>query len=185
MRVLLVGAMVLGAMAGTTLSVDRAYAQERWTGAQLGVLYGYSWMNDYNNALRLAAEGEGDVYGLYAAVTKQHGAIVGGAEVTYAVHENMFTDGSGVVVEDVFAAKLRAGVAIDRVSVYGIAGVTYGRTNLAGDDWGSVFGLGVDVLVTDRLVAGLQYNYFSYEDFNATTIDAQLSELTARVGVKF
>jgi opacity protein-like surface antigen len=97
----------------------------------------------------------------------------------------MFTDGSGVRVGDVFAAKLRAGVGYDRYNAYGMVGVTHGTTNLAGDDWGAVFGVGLDVLLTHYLVAGIQYNYYNYVDFNHTKIDADLSEVTVRLGYKF
>ncbi|WP_306118828.1 MULTISPECIES: outer membrane beta-barrel protein [unclassified Roseitalea] len=184
MRLLAVSVLALCVAAGPALaSEDKQDAD--WTGVQLGVLYGYSWMQDYNNTLRLHAEGDGDVMGVYAAANKQFGALVGGVEVSYARHDNMFTDGSGVVVENVFAAKLRAGVARDRVHIYGTAGLTHGTTNLAGDDWGAVFGFGLDVLLTRSIVAGAQYNYYTYTNFNDTTIDAQLSELSFRLGYKF
>lgn len=186
MRKLVIGALALFLTSGTATATDHyGSGSGQWTGAQLGVLYGYSWMKDMNNVLRLTAEGDGDVMGVYAAYNHQMGHFVGGGEISYSRHNNMFTDGSGVRVGDVFAAKLRAGVGYDRYNAYAMAGVTHGTTNLAGDDWGAVFGVGLDVLLTHYLVAGIQYNYYNYVDFNHTKIDADLSELTVRLGYKF
>ena len=156
-----------------------------WSGAQVGVFYGHNWMTDFNNTLRLEAEGDGDVIGVYAAYNRQSGPFVAGAEVTYTAVDNMFTDGSGVKVGNLFAAKLRGGVAYGRFHAYGMIGATHGTTNLAGDDWGAVFGVGADALLTRNIVAGMQYNYYRFVNFNHTTIDADLHELTGRIGYKF
>ena len=187
MRKLVLGVLSLVLATGTALASDHGYKAQsgKWTGAQIGVLYGYSWMKDYNNTLRLDAEGDGDVFGAYAAYNHQVGRFVGGAEVTYTRWDNMFTDGSGVVVGDIFTGKLRGGFAHDRFHAYAMVGAARGTTNLAGNDWGLVFGAGIDVLVTHYLVAGLQYNRYQFGDFNQTTIDADLDEVTARVGYKF
>lgn len=68
MRRLVIGALALLLTSGTATAMDHSgSASGQWTGAQLGVLYGYSWMKDMNNVLRLTAEGDGDVMGVYAA----------------------------------------------------------------------------------------------------------------------
>lgn len=187
MRKLVICIAALAMSASPALATEKAgrLGSPDWTGVQFGVLFGYGWMKDLHTVLRLEAEGEGDVIGVYAAVNKQMGHFVGGAEVTYVRHDNLFTDGSGVKVEDLFSAKLRAGAAAGRFHGYGTVGVTHGTTNLAGDDWGAVFGLGLDVLLTDRLVAGVQYNFHNFVDFNNTKIDADINEVTARIGYKF
>lgn len=196
MRKLVLGAFAAALIAGPAAAADQSYNKSpydrgyekrsgTWTGAQIGVLYGYSWMKDYNNTLRLEADGDGDVFGVYAAYNHQFDRFVGGAEVTYTRWENMFTDGSGVEVGDIFAAKLRGGIAHDRFLVYATAGVAHGTTNLAGNDWGTVIGAGLDVQLTHYLVAGLQYNYYRFVDFNETTIDADLNEVAVRIGYKF
>lgn len=187
MRKLVPCVVALALTAGPALAFEdmSKAGPDKWTGAQLGVLYGYSWMKDYNNVLRLEAEGDGDVLGVFAAYNHQIGHFVGGGEISFARHDNMFTDGSGVKVGDVFSAKLRAGAAYNRFHVYGMVGAAHGTTNLAGDDWGAVFGVGLDVLLTHYLVAGIQYNYYNFVDFNHTKIDADLNVVTARVGYKF
>lgn len=63
--------------------------------------------------------------------------------------------------------------------------VARGTTNLAGDDWGAVFGLGFEILLTRYLVAGVQYSYDTFTDFNDNTIDADLNGVAVRVGYKF
>lgn len=187
MRKLAICSAVFALTAGPALALDMATraGPGQWTGAQLGVLYGYSWMKDYHNVLRLEAEGAGDVFGVYAAYNHQMGHFVGGGELSYIHHGNLFTDGSGVRVGDLFAAKLRAGAAYGRFHGYGMIGVTHGTTNLAGDDWGAVFGAGLDALLTDHLVAGVQYSFYNFVDFNHTRIDADLNEVTFRMGYKF
>mgnify|MGYP006300680039 CR=1 FL=1 len=187
MRKLVICIAALALSASPVLASGSAKGSEpaQWTGAQLGVLYGYGWMKDLHTVLRLEAEGDGDVLGVFAAVNRQMGHFVGGGEVTYAKHDNLFTDGSGVKVEEIFTAKLRAGAAAGRFHGYGAIGVAHGTTNLAGDDWGAVFGLGFDVLLTKHLVAGVQYNFYNFIDFNNTKIDADINEVAARLGYKF
>ncbi|QBK29140.1 outer membrane protein [Roseitalea porphyridii] len=187
MRKLIICLAALAIPAAPAFASDKAgrLGTGDWTGAQLGVLYGYAWMKDLHTVLRLEAEGDGDTIGVYGVVNKQIGHFVGGGELTYTRHDNMFTDGSGVKVEDMFAAKLRAGGAYGRFHGYGAIGVARGTTNLAGDDWGTVYGVGFDVMLTRYLIAGLQYNFYNFVDFNHTKIDADINELTARVGYKF
>ena len=175
-----------------------------WTGVTLGVEAGYSWQKDQTISPSFGqlanAKGEGDIYGIFIGYNHQFGSFVAGVEGSYENYSNKFTDGSGVVIEDMWSLKGRAGYSFDRVQVYGLAGIAYGNTSspapfLVGRDTGLIIGAGVDVAVTDKLFVGLQYNHLRFDDFAnldlssfappGTGINAQMDTVKVRFGYKF
>lgn len=156
---------------------------------QVGVTGGYSKMKD--NVIifpSIEAEGKGGRYGVFAAYLQQHDNIVAGIEVNYDRHDNEFDDGTGIILEDMFSAKLRAGFALGRIHAYGTAGISHARTNIVGNDTGITFGGGFDALVTDKIVVGAQYNYHYFGNFNSLSpfgIDAKMHDFSGRLAYKF
>ena len=90
-----------------------------WTGVTLGVEAGYSWQKDQTVSPTFGqlanAKGEGDIYGIFIGYNHQFGNFVAGVEASYENYSNKFTDGSGVVIEDIWSLKGRAGYTFDRV----------------------------------------------------------------------
>ena len=147
-----------------------------YAGAQVGVATG---------SINFGPDDTDVIGGIHAGYLWQNGQFVFGPEV-----EANLTGLSivGVDVDAFVAAKLRAGVAFDRLLVtgsvgYGHAWVDAGFANL--DDGGLVAGAGIDYAVTDRVIVGADYLYSNIQNFDVTPFDSDAHAVRARLSIKF
>lgn len=170
-----------------------------WTGFSAGLEAGYSWSNDEIVVGAPAAcvfgpdctaEGSGGIYGGFVGYNHQFDSIVGGVEIGYTKIGTDFDDASGVSIADAWTIKGRIGYAMDRYHVYGLVGASYVTTEspiavLADSDWGIVYGVGLDVGITENVFAGIQYTHHSFDDFANLGIDAEMDNVMVRIGYNF
>lgn len=170
-----------------------------WTGFYGGLEAGYSWSNDEIVAGAPAscvfgpdctAEGSGGIYGVFGGYSHQFDSIVAGVEAGYTRIDTDFDDASGVSIADSWTLKGRVGYAMDRYQVYGLVGASYVTTEspiaiLAESDWGIVYGVGLDVGITENIIAGFQYTHHQFTDFAGLGIDADMDNVMVRIGYMF
>ena len=208
MRTLKLTSLAILLMAGTAnaadpeviTAADSNFDQRwSWTGFSAGLEAGYSWSNDeiVTNAPAACvfgpdcmAEGSGGIYGIFVGYNHQMGSFVGGVEGSYTKIGTTFDDASGVSIADAWAIKGRLGYAMDRYHAYGILGASRVTTEspipaLADSDWGIVYGVGLDVGITENLFGGIQYTRHTFKDFAGLGIDAEMDNVMLRIGYKY
>ncbi|MCI5077615.1 porin family protein [Oricola sp.] len=127
-------------------------------------------------------DGVGDdtaiVGGVHAGYLFQRGSFVVGPEVDI---DMTGWDVGGTDVDAVAHAKLRAGVAADRLLVTGSVG--YGHMWADGEsDGGLTAGAGVDYAITDHVTGGADY---LYTDIETSGPDVTSHTIRTRLGYKF
>ena len=149
-------------------------------------------------------DGDGVVGGAFAGYQQDFGRFVLGGEVDLNAANLDFDDDdffggdvsfedeedaeSGVSVEQLHRAKLRAGYDMGNVLVYGVAGAAHAKADVFGEDMsdmGYVLGAGVDYKVTDSVVVGAEVLHHQFDDFDDSCIDADITSLQARVAYQF
>lgn len=164
-----------GALASDLLAVEGpvepalSYAQtDYWTGFYAGV-YGAQGIVDtvaaYNGGVQFGYNHRFDNFVLGAEI-----------EGTYNNAQDYLLPGGGVLRQNWSgAASLRAGIAFDRVLLYGTAGVGAAYLESEGtvtspDKWvyGLTFGGGVEVAFTDAVSAKLEYTQALYTGVEST-----------------
>lgn len=178
---IVIGVLTTSSWAGDLNLLERPdKASFNWSGLQVGVQYGYSWMED-----TFPDQGEGDFVGAYAAYNHQFGNnLVLGAEIEILHMDNRF-DVVPATLHDVIIMGGRVGYAFGTVLPYATVGTTYADTDIFGNDWGVAVGGGVDVMVTENILVGGKYMHHYFSNFNSTGIQADVDTLSLRVGFKF
>ncbi|VVT31891.1 outer membrane protein [Rhizobium sp. EC-SD404] len=156
-----------------------------WTGPYIGVQAGYAWADlDVGPA---TIDADGVLGGVHAGYNYDLGGFVVGAEIDYDF-ANIEIDGGIGEVDGVARGKLRAGVDLGRVMVYGTGGVAYATADtVLGDlsDFGWAAGAGVDFAATDNIIVGAEYLYHDFSNFDDSGIDVNVHTLKAKVSFKF
>lgn len=157
-----------------------------WSAPYVGISAGYGWLRDIDRSFAppLRSSGDDVVFGAHAGYLHQFGAFVLGGEAEYTRLDINF-EGFPIDVEDAISAKARAGFAFDRLLLTGHAGATYLTTNIGLEDWGWVAGMGADYLLSDSLVAGVNWDHMEFDQVDGTLIDGQLDLVKARVSFRF
>lgn len=164
----------------------RRFAQ--WEGAYAGVSAGYGWLRD---VMKIPGnfvydQGADWVVGAHAGYLLQFGNVVVGAEVEATRLDITYELASNITVENAYAAKLRAGYAVDRALLSAHAGGVYATTDFMGlKDWGWTAGFGADYALTDRVTIGAQYSHYKFKEFDGSVIDADVNLVTGRIGIRF
>lgn len=163
-----------------------------WTGFYAGGSLGYGLLHDRDDApppglpVPLYDKGDDWTAGLHAGYLYQYGSFVGGGEVEATSLDIAYDGFTFITIQNAYALKARAGVAIDRFLVSGNGGAVYATTNYLGlKGWGWTAGVNVDYALTDNLIVGGQYTHMGFTDFDTTQIDARIDLLSARVAYKF
>lgn len=163
---------------------------ERWGGVYAGASVGYGFLND-SGAPTGPASGRDWIFGGYAGYNHQMGNLVLGVEGNVDRADIMFTDGSQVASEFIYAARFRAGYATDKFMIYGTIGAEHGTTKkgvlpIANDpkDTTVQFGGGFDVAVTDKVSMGVDYTYAKYKNFDHGNIPFPLDVTTQKVAAR-
>lgn len=142
---------------------------------------------------------KGEQGGVFAGYNFQSGNLVYGAELTYTTGDIQYPAPEGFLVGRTIEVKGRLGYAAGKALVFGSLGV------LASDKYygvgpgtgpftanGMSYGLGVDVMVTDRLFLGaeIQRRNSSVDEGDIPLVpgqanDHKINSFTLRLGMKF
>lgn len=144
---------------------DTAVAQD-WSGAYVGVQAANSgYTNSYfNNGVfdGLPVDGGGSMNGVFAGYNHQIGNVVLGGEIAYLSGEPAYDlVPVGYFYSDMLDLKARAGYSLGRVLPYAVVG--WSKTEWTNGPFGTVdadgvaYGIGAEILVTDRVLVGLEY----------------------------
>lgn len=166
-----------------------AYSQPRlynWNGVYVGAHAGAAFDRFQGVARKSRNEA---LFGGQIGYTVQSGRLVTGLEADISINGigqgSKRTVGTSADMRYVSTLKARAGVAFDRVLVYGLAGAAYGSLKASNgpiskdkSKLGYVVGAGAEYGITDHLSAKLEYNYVSLGKQNF-----QLGNTRSRVGV--
>lgn len=158
-----------------------------WSGGYVGLSAGYAWLRDVDRQFAPPLYDRGDdwIFGAHLGYLHGFGNFVAGAEVEATRLDINYELFNFIKVTDAVAVKARAGAAWNRFLFTGHLGAAHVNTNVGLEDWGWVYGAGIDYALTDQFTLGAQYSRFSFKEFDNTRIDAEVDLLTARVGVKF
>lgn len=152
-----------------------------WTGAYGGAQLGYGFGD------ASGTDFDGVLGGLYGGYNYDFGQFVLGAEVDANLADLQLDGGAGTI-ESISRLKLRAGLDAGRALVYATGGGAFASADLGGSsasDFGWAVGGGIDVLVTERVTAGVEYLYHEFDDFDGTGNDISANTIAARVGFRF
>lgn len=155
-----------------------------WTGFYAGVQAGYGFGDVSGGA---TGDLDGAFGGILGGYNYDFGRFVLGAELDASLAD-LSIDGGVGDIDQLARLKLRGGFELGRALLYGTAGGAYANVDTpTGDlsDFGFVVGAGVDYLVTDNIVAGVEYLYHDFSDIDGSGIDATANTIGAKVAFKF
>ena len=171
----------------TTPDANIDPARFGWSGGYAGMSAGYAWLNDVDRQFTPPLEDRGKdwVFGAHFGYLQGFGNFIAGAEVEATRLDIDYELLNFITVKNSYALKGRAGVAWDRLLFTGHVGRVYATTNVALNDWGWVYGGGIDYALGDQFTVGGQYSRFQFKEFAGTLIDAKVDVVTGRFGVRF
>lgn len=152
-----------------------------WTGLYAGAQLGYGFGD---------AEGtdfDGIVGGGQVGYNYDFGKWVLGAEADYNFAD-LSLDGVDGSIDQIGRLKAKAGYEVGKALLYGTAGGAYAEAEIDGedfDDFGWVAGAGVDYMVTDNVIAGVEYLYHGFNNFDDSNADVDANTIAAKVSYKF
>lgn len=132
-----------------------------WTGFYGGLSLGYGDID----ADGVSGDFEGATFGGHIGYNYDLGNIVLGAELEAIGSNDFENDESGLELDNVLRAKVRAGYDAGAYLPYITAG--YAQASVSDDeDDGYFYGIGVDYAFTDTITVGGEYLVHEFEDFN-------------------
>lgn len=166
---------------------------DRWGGAYAGASFGYGFLND-RGAPTGPADGNDWIFGGHAGYNFQWGNFVAGVEANIDKADIMFTDGSAVKSDVLYAGRLRFGYGTDAFLVYATIGAEHGTTkrgNLAffgvtedPKDTTLQLGGGVEFAVNRNISLGVDYTWAKYKNFDAEVLPFPLDVTTQKVSTR-
>lgn len=162
-----------------------------WSGAYVSLGAGYGWLRDADDRFvpTLRTKGSDPVFNVSAGYLHQMGQFVVGAEGTYQYQRIVFDDlpvgFPEIHTSDAWILRGRIGGAIDRVLVTANLGFSYANTNIGMEDWGFIAGISADYKLSDNVFAGLAYDHQFYRNFDGVPLDADIDQITVRLGYTF
>lgn len=132
---------------------------------------------------------DGSFYGGFAGYRHDFGRIVIGGELRYSdasgVDNPQF---DGIENESLTTVMLQAGYDMGRVLPFvGIGGARLASTVFGSSmsDNGIAYGIGVDFMVSQRFMLGVDANRFEFDDFGGTGFDVSGNSVALRAAFKF
>lgn len=174
-----------------------AYSSHDWTGAYIGVQFGYAWGTADHTFANFAPSGdsepEGFLGGVHVGLQRQDGSFVYGLEgdFDYMDVDGEFIDFSGAGSSGAAefdyqgTLRLRLGYAVDLALLYITGGAAFAHVDYAGGPSGPpdapgpfccgfsdttlgwIVGGGGEYAFTDSLSARVEYRYTDYQSKNA------------------
>lgn len=132
---------------------------------------------------------DGALYGIFAGYRVDYGSVVFGTEFDY-MFGSLDADVGGISsIDAIMRATLELGVDAGPAFVYGTAGVhgTFVTTSLGidDDDWGPVYGVGVDYRLTERTSIGAELLQHEISDFSGGGADISVTTFGVNVAFQF
>ncbi|MDO6590270.1 MULTISPECIES: outer membrane protein [Rhodobacterales] len=165
-----------------------------YVGLQAGVVSG-EITPDTQTTVLPGTDLEGPIYGVHAGVQRSFGSITLGAEIDYnTTTVDLEDSGTDVVIEmDTLAhLKLRAGTMAGNVFIYGTAGLAYAEMYIEPigppidvTDTAPFYGLGADMMVTQKISIGGEFLLHSFEDMDGSGIDVDFNTAMLRASFHF
>jgi opacity protein-like surface antigen len=150
-----------------------------------------------SGALTDQYDAEGTQVSLGVGYNVQNGALVYGGEFSYSMGKITFPGfDDRNFIDGIIDLKGRVGYATGKLLIYGTLGYTMADQDFldapAADADGFSYGIGVDMMVSDRLFAGLEYlrrnldveegDIVGFPDFS---YENELDTISLRVGMRF
>jgi outer membrane immunogenic protein len=169
-----------------------------WTGGYAGGFVGYEW-GDAKVKGGPNPDPDGWMGGIFGGYNVQtSGAFVVGVETDLSL-SGADDKAGGVRVENTWngTVRARAGVAINRVLLYGTGGLAVGnvKVKIPGDSDSSVragwtLGAGIEAALANNVIGRVEYRYtdlggHTYKTSPKTHVDFQSSQVMVGLGVKF
>ncbi len=172
------------ALSTALLAAPVAQAQD-WTGPYIGL-----------GASRATGEQvaggsfplDGNPVSLYGGYNWQNGNFVFGGELAVSNNAISLTTFPGVDYNRVIDLKARVGVASGRALFYGVVGLsraTYVSGAFKDNLDGMAYGIGADVLVSDKVFVGAEYLRRDLDHSTPPGVTSSIDTFTLRVGIKF
>ena len=169
-----------------------------WSGLYAGIEAGYGFGDlDGGGALGGDIEADGGLAGVFAGYNADLGGYVIGGEVDALWSGMSGTNGAGNTgdINWLTSARVRAGVDLGRILVYGTGGLAVGGVEVTGPGLdetnthvGWTAGAGADVAISDNMFLRGEYQYVDLgtETFGgAGDVDVTAHTLRAGVGIRF
>lgn len=157
-----------------------APASPNWTGFYAGGQLGYANV-DTNVA---GVDGDDLIGGLIMGYDYDMGDWVIGGGIDYDWADISLSP-AATNVERVWRAKVRAGAKIGNGLLYGTGGYANADTNNIGDADGYFIGAGYEHMVAENFSVGGEVLYHEFDDFGATTTDADATTVQVRAAYRF
>ena len=151
-----------------------------WTGPYFGGSLGYG-------NLSRDVSGSGAIGGLHLGFNQDFGGFVLGAELDYDRASINFSGGGGSL-DEVLRLKLRGGVPMGDVLVYGTVGPARAKADIGGvshRETGIVGGIGAEFAVAPNWSVGGELLHHRFRDFGGTGTNVDATTLQARVNFRF
>ena len=179
---------------------------EDWSGAYgaLGVSSINGGVQDFSNgAPSSSSDLDGDLTTLAVGYNLQKGSLVYGGEIAFSSGNTTFPDfpsfPDGNFLDGMIDLKGRVGYAAGKMLWYGTIGYSRTDRTFAGPVTndpikldGMSFGLGVDVMISDRLTAGLEFQQRNLSNdegeiggYPAISNDYEVRTVGVRIGYRF
>lgn len=184
--------------AAAITSLGNAALAQDWSGYYGGLqAANIDYSNTYlNNGTAFLApfEGSGSMSGVFLGFNRQAGTFLLGGEIAYLSGEAALDSFPAYYFSDMLDLKARAGYSLGRVLPYAVVGwstatwINDAIQPVNAD--GYTYGIGAEVLVTDRIVVGLEYLKRNLDgdpflEFPTQNIESDFSTVTLRLGYTF
>jgi outer membrane immunogenic protein len=187
-------------LAAAVLTLATPVAAQDWTGfyGVLGAANNSGALDELDSgALTGEFDLDGNTFGLGVGYNVQRGALVYGGEFAFSSGE-ISVDGVDAAnfVDGIVDLKGRIGYATGSVLFYGTLGYAMADLHFASaptaDASGFSYGVGVDMMVTDRIFGGIEYQRRSLDvdegdivGFPTYTYKHDVDSIALRIGMRF
>jgi outer membrane immunogenic protein len=170
----------------TLLSATGAQAQD-WSGPYAGL--GISRADGDQSTGALSFPLEGTPISIFGGFNMQSGNFVYGGELAIHNDNTTLTGFPAISYNRLIDLKGRIGYATGRTLVYGVLAFSQAEyqngPNFFDDLDGFTYGIGADVMVSDKVFAGVEYMHRELDHTTDADVTSDYSTLTLRVGMKF
>jgi opacity protein-like surface antigen len=168
------------------LTASAAQAQD-WTGPYAGL--GVSRADGDQSTATLSFPLEGRPISIFAGYNLQSGSMVYGGELAIHNDDASLTGFPAISYNRLTDLKGRIGYATGRTLVYGVLAfsqVEYQNgPNFFDDLDGLTYGIGADVMVSDKVFAGAEYMHRELDHTTDPDVTSDYSTVTLRIGMRF
>jgi outer membrane immunogenic protein len=168
------------------LSTTAAQAQD-WSGPYAGL--GISRADGDQSTATLSFPLEGSPISIFGGFNVQSGNLVYGGELAIHNDNATLTGFPSISYNRLTDLKGRIGYATGRTLVYGVLALSkteyQNGPNFFDDLDGFTYGIGADVMVSDRVFAGAEYMHRELDHTTNAGVTSDYSTFTLRIGMKF